>query len=483
MYMPTIAITGASGYIGKELLRALAPFFNIIAIYRHTIPIIDELPSDTKIEWRQCDLFSISSIQQALIGADAAFYLVHSMLPSTRLFQGSFADTDLILADNFSRAAKLNQVKQILYLGGLIPNGQVLSKHLKSRHEVEGVLQSSDIPCTIFRASMVVGHGGSSFEILRNLVRNLPVMALPKWTKNTTQTIYIDDVMRSMKNAILNPHFFNQVINLVNGEPLNYEKLLRQTASGLKLHRLFFPFPFNFFNLSKRWVCLFGRADINLVSPLVDSLQVSLPQCTPAPIIEEFIHFKSFSMMLTHLQQSERKACSRVPHLPKLKQKKNEENNVRSVQRLPCCSHISCEQIAQAYFKFLPQFFRHLISVKIDENKLCRFYLKGLKTPLLELTHIEERSDHHRHLFYITNGILVRRKDYGWLEFRQIDQKKHTLAVIHEYIPGLPWYIYRFTQAPIHRWVMYHFGQYLRWYCKQNNTLFRKSCNLPKSVK
>ena len=90
------------------------------------------------------------------------------MLPSTRLFQGSFHDTDLMLADNFANACKENKVKQIIYLSGIIPQGK-LSKHLESRKEVEEVFLATGIACTIFRAGLVVGNGGSSFEILKNL--------------------------------------------------------------------------------------------------------------------------------------------------------------------------------------------------------------------------------------------------------------------------------------------------------------------------
>ena len=133
---------------------------------------------DNDVHWREVDLFSISSSIEALKGVDYAVYLVHSMQPSTRLNQASFEDTDLLLADNFSRAASVCEVKQIIYLGGILPkDDKRLSKHLKSRYEVEQVLGSRDTPLTTIRAGIIIGPGGSSFKIIKKLVHNLPVMA------------------------------------------------------------------------------------------------------------------------------------------------------------------------------------------------------------------------------------------------------------------------------------------------------------------
>ncbi len=451
MNKPRIAISGATGYIGQQLLQKLRDEYQIVALHRSAV----EVPPDRHIEWRQCDLFSISSIRKALEGVDVAFYLIHSMLPSTKLFQGNFADTDLILADNFVRACLMNRVKQIVYLGGLVPEDTNISHHLKSRQEVEGVLKASGIPVTILRASMVVGCGGSSFQILQNLVQNLPIMLLPRWTKNHTQTIYIDDVMRVMNCCIDNPTYFHTTIDLVNGEQLTYESLLRKTASGFKLRRLFIRFPWHLTQLSKRWVCFFGKADINLVSPLVDSLRMNLPQNRPAALIDQLILERDYEKMLSRVDFNRRKMMKNRLRRPPI-----ETHTVRSIQRLKTCPNMSCDQIAAAYFTFLPQLFRYFIHVKVSNNK-ASFMLSYLPLTLLELTHIAERSDKTRHLFYITGGVLAGRTHYGWLEFRQIDHKKYTLAVIHEFTPKLPWYLYRLTQAPIHAWVMKKFSLYL----------------------
>ena len=135
-------------------------------------------------------MYSMSSTEKALEGADIAVYLVHSMQPSTRLNQGTFEDTDLLLADNFSRAAEKNKLKQIIYLGGILPKDKhQISNHLLSRFEVEKTLGSRATPLTAIRAGIIIGPGGSSFKIVTNLVKNLPVMGCPKWTKSNTEAV------------------------------------------------------------------------------------------------------------------------------------------------------------------------------------------------------------------------------------------------------------------------------------------------------
>ncbi len=153
---PIIVIAGASGYIGKEMtLRLLEKFptAQIIALSRTA-----QKSDDPHVTWQACDLFSLRSLEQALPKKiDLAVYLVHSMGPTAQLDQGSFADYDLLLADNFSRAIKNTGVQQLIYLGGLIPNTKKLSLHLQSRLEVEETFSEYNLPTTIFRAGLILG--------------------------------------------------------------------------------------------------------------------------------------------------------------------------------------------------------------------------------------------------------------------------------------------------------------------------------------
>ncbi|MFA6317171.1 MAG: NAD-dependent epimerase/dehydratase family protein, partial [Elusimicrobiota bacterium] len=165
----TVVVAGATGFVGWALARFLAWDYRVIGLSRNPPSGGGGPPRAGRVEWRACDLFSLKQTEEALEGAGAAFYLVHSMWPSARLTQGSFADMDLICADNFARAAAKAGVTQIVYLGGLIPDDPMLSRHLASRLEVERTLGSRGVPLTALRAGIVIGPFGSSYRIFRTL--------------------------------------------------------------------------------------------------------------------------------------------------------------------------------------------------------------------------------------------------------------------------------------------------------------------------
>jgi nucleoside-diphosphate-sugar epimerase len=183
-----VAIAGASGFVGKKLLERLGrdPGIEVLPLARSLRP--------------SCDLFSLLEVEEALKGQEQGIYLVHSMLPSSQLSQGNFADYDLILADNFARAAAKAGLKRIIYLGGIIPKNleaapEHLSLHLKSRLEVEEIFRSYKIPVLSLRAGMVMGGEGSSFQMLLRLVDRLPLMVCPAWTQSKSEPIHVDDVV------------------------------------------------------------------------------------------------------------------------------------------------------------------------------------------------------------------------------------------------------------------------------------------------
>jgi uncharacterized protein YbjT (DUF2867 family) len=446
-----IAIAGANGFVGKSLLKSLKnEDVQIQALSRNK-----RNDHDKNVHWVQADLFSFQSTLKALEGCDVAFYLVHSMLPSTRLFQGNFQDTDLFLADNFSKAAKIQNIKHIIYLGGLVPEGKI-SLHLESRREVEDVLKASSIPVTILRAGLVVGDGGSSFEILKNLVLNLPVMVLPRWTKSKTQAIFIDDLIRVLKFVMGNETCFNKTLNVVNGECITYKDLIVETASYFGKSGYFFPIPINYMALSKWWVKLFGEAHYELVSPLLDSLECDLPMSSIPPQIEKLIEFRSFKKMLEKIPKSKRVKPLKTSQ-SKIKGEKT--NTVRSIQRLS--SNIKSEKIiGEEYFNWLPKIMNGLLKAR-REGEFISFHAIGLKKPLLILKLIPEEISIDRIKFYIIGGLLTKTTNTGWLEFRVVAGGQYVLASINEFIPALPWYFYKYTQAPIHSHVMNKFSDYL----------------------
>lgn len=444
-----VAIVGASGFVGARLVEALAETDHVVAIARSV------RKNAENVEWRAADLYSLQSTRASLAGCEVAYYLVHSMMPSSRLMQGRFHDTDLLLADNFARACVDAGVKRIVYLGGLVPEHGFVSEHLESRREVELVLTSSGIPTTCLRAGLVVGKGGSSFEMLRQLVERLPWMILPHWTQSRTQAVFIDDVVRVLSRAAHDSAFEGRTFDLVNGESLTYEALLRKTVKALGKQTVMVRVPLRSTAFSKRWVQLFSGAAFELVSPLIDSLQCDLPASAPAPEIAALIEYTSFESMIGELLGATE---TRVLSAPR----RTELATVRSVQRLPAITHADARFVADEYMRWLPKIFAPLIFVQEDaaSSRKLAFRLIALSKPLLLLERIDDGvSD--RVKFHIVGGLLTKTTATGWLEFRQIANRRFLLAAIHEFVPALPWLIYRMTQAPIHAWVMRRFGAHL----------------------
>lgn len=233
----TIAIAGASGFVGQAVIKELLGRYNIVGLSRSAGR------EQTGVTWRSCDLFSLKEAENALAHCDIAIYLVHSMLPTARLTQGRFDDLDLMIADNFARAAAKNGIKKIIYLGGLITDGD-LSLHLQSRREVEDALASHGVPCTTLRAGLVVGANGSSFDMMRKLVERLPMMICPKWTSTRTQPIALSDVTTLIAKVVDDDQLPAKAYDIGGPDVLTYIDMMRTTAKVMGKKRLFVPVLF-----------------------------------------------------------------------------------------------------------------------------------------------------------------------------------------------------------------------------------------------
>jgi len=454
MSRPTVVIAGATGFIGRWFIERFHQDYRIVALSRSEM--LPE-PGYDQAEWRQVELYSLSSTEAALTGADYAIYLVHSMMPTTRLHQGNFEDTDLLLADNFGRAAKANGVKQILFMGGLLPEHQSideLSRHLRSRWEVEQTLGAAGVPVTALRAGIIVGAEGSSFKMIRKLVERLPVMICPTWCQSATQPVELDDALKMMNHCLGNEEVYNGAFDIGGPRPTTYMDMIKTVADLLGKKRIIRKVSFFSPGFSTYWVSLFTDTSKELVAPLVESLRHDLV-AIPNPVLDVFPDRKDFRTAARRALFGKEK----LTPLPKRKEEKKEKNTVRSVQRLPNPHGHTATYVARIYQRWLPIFFRTLLSVDSDGD-VSTFSFGG--TPLLQLQFISDRSDDDRQLFYITGGRLVRRRDYGWLEFRRVLDGKYVISAIHEFVPALPWYVYVLTQANAHAVVMDRFGKYLK---------------------
>ncbi len=391
-----------------------------------------------------------------MVGCDRAFYLVHSMLPTAALDQGSFYDFDLILADNFARCARVAGVTHIVYLGGMIPEQEELSWHLKSRLEVETVLRQSGIPCTVLRAGLILGRGGSSFDILMKLVKRLPWMVCPAWTRTVSQPIALEEVIDALLRSLSDPKHRGQVYDLGGPQVMTYQELLMKTAEVLGVQRRLYSFNLIPLGLSRLWVSLITGSPRDLVYPLVLSLKhpmVARAGQEWADWSRERIEVGSalLESVSTSIGPGRTSAAPSAP----------ESRVVRSVQRLPLPSNWNAERVADEYFRWLPRFLFFVVRVRVTGVE-CSFYLLTPRLLLLRLEKSVERSTSDRQLLYVRGGLLASSGvPRGRLEFREALEGRVILAALHDFVPALPWVIYRFSQALIHVWVMRAFSRHL----------------------
>jgi len=447
-----IVVAGASGFVGKQLINVLKDAHEVVGISRRP------RAAENGIQWVQCDLFSLLDIEKTLTGSDVAIYLIHSMLPSARLTQGSFRDFDMILADNFARSAKRANIKHIIYLSGIIPPDAILSEHLQSRLEVENILKSSGVPTTSLRAGLIIGPGGSSFEMMLRLVQRLPVMVCPTWTSTLSYPISVWDVVSIIKNRIeVNQLAEYECIDLCGPDPLSYEEMMRSLSEKINRTHYFLPVPFVSPGLSKIWVRLITGAPKDLVYPLVDSLKTHMIPLLPRPKVLDFIKPMSFNQAIERSLLETKSGQNPTAYTY---QGVDNNSSVRSVQRVTTLFRSEVKEVTDLYFKWLDRFLRPLFYIK-KEGEFYTVKFIFLKKPLLVFEASKARSTADRELFYIRSGLLVAPSTRARIEFRNIYQGLYKIIAIHDYRPSLPWYLYKYTQAIVHLFVMRSFGKYL----------------------
>lgn len=265
--LPLILLTGASGYIGGRLLKALEKEHHPVrCLARHPEFLNQRVAPTTEVV--KADCLDKKSLAAAMRGVHTAYYLVHSM-GST----GQFESEDRQAAQNFADSAKANGVQRIIYLGGLGSRGQSLSRHLRSRHEVADILRSSGIPTTEFRASIVIGSGSLSFEMIRALVQRLPIMICPRWVDVKAQPIAIDDVIAYLTGALHLPPERNYVFEIGGPDQVSYGEIMQEYARQIGLRRWMIPVPVLTPRLSSLWLGLVTPIYSRIGRKLVDSMR------------------------------------------------------------------------------------------------------------------------------------------------------------------------------------------------------------------
>jgi uncharacterized protein YbjT (DUF2867 family) len=256
-----ILVSGASGFVGRRLVPALVEA-------GHDVQAMTRRPEGYRGAGSPVagDVSDESSLRAALGGCESAYYLVHSL--GDRDFQRKDAEA----ARAFARAACDVGVRRIVYLGGLGRDGDELSRHLRSRREVETLLSGTGVPVTVLRAGIVVGHGGVSWEITRQLVAHLPAMVTPRWVHVRTQPIAIADVVRYLVGVLETPEAEGRVFEVGGPEVLTYLEMLTRVADIQNRHLFVVPVPLLSPQLSSRWLALVTDIDVATGRSLVDSM-------------------------------------------------------------------------------------------------------------------------------------------------------------------------------------------------------------------
>jgi len=261
----TTLVLGATGYVGSQLVPRLL-------LSGHEVHVLARDPGRLGTESVKVfvgDALNQEILESAMSGVEAVIYLIHSMKSGSR----DFEETDRRIAENVAVTARRTGVGRIIYLGGLGRRSEDQTPHLRSRHFVADTLRGSGLPVTELRAAVIVGAGSASFEMIKYLVRRLPVMICPRWVNVRTQPIAIGDVLRYLVGSLENPETSGQTIDIGGPDILSYREMMLTVARRLGLRRLIIPVPVLTPWLSSHWVNLVTPVTASLARALIESVR------------------------------------------------------------------------------------------------------------------------------------------------------------------------------------------------------------------
>ena len=275
-----VLLTGASGYVGGRLLKSLEERgYRVRCLARR--PAVVQAKAGPFTEVVAGDVLDRPSLDAAMRDVDVAYYLVHSMGS-----EGSFEQEDREAARHFGEAAKGAGVSRIVYLGGLGNRGEALSAHLRSRHEVGDILRASGVPVLEFRASIIIGSGSLSFEMIRSLVERLPIMITPRWVQVPAQPIAIDDVLEYLVAGLELPASRYRIYEIGGADVVSYADIMQEYARQRGRHLRMVPVPVLTPYLSSLWLGLvtplYARIGRQLIQSIVHSTVVQDPAAQDA---------------------------------------------------------------------------------------------------------------------------------------------------------------------------------------------------------
>ena len=267
-----ILLTGANGYVGRRLLpELLSAGHEIICCVRDKNRLgLDKTTLDAITIW-EVDFLEEINLENCPTAIDVSYYLIHSMSSSTQVFDTMESKA----AENFNRYMNHIEVKQVVYLSGIV-NNNTLSKHLQSRKNVEDILYQGNYNLTVLRAGIIVGSGSSSFEIIRDLCEKLPVMITPKWVLTKTQPIAIRDVIQFLMGVLLREDCFNDSFDIGGPNVLTYKQMMQLYAKTRGFKNWIYTVPIMTPKLSSYWLYFVTSTSYKLAMNLVDSMKMEV---------------------------------------------------------------------------------------------------------------------------------------------------------------------------------------------------------------
>ena len=455
----TLAIVGASGFIGSALSRYVAHDYTTIALTRSRHRAAEGSPG-SPVNWQACDFFLRSEMREALSGVDQIVYLAHTRVPTARLDQARCSDMDVLQADNCAMAAAQHGVRQIIYLSGLLPEGNVSQQMIRERSEIVSVLENYGTPVTVIRTSLVVGPGSSAVSFLTNVVCRLPIIPIPRWAQTMRQPIALTDLLRAIKYCLDNPATSVRSFDIGGPDCLSTTEIvarIAQSSGSNRQVRLVSWFP----AIPYGWLLrLFSPSTHpGLINFFLQGIRydMKIDDNPLQKIVAQGALSLSAALQDISLTSPRKKSLARD------RKDFERSSSVRSIQRIPRPDDWNAESLSEYYYHWLARLVWPFVYSRRLEDGSWRIEVRGIKLVLLSLSLSESHSTEQRRLYFINGGMLASTSEEskGRMEFRDLAMEPSTIIAIHDFTPKLPWRFYNLTQATIHGWVMRRFQKHM----------------------
>ena len=367
---------------------------------------------------------------------------------------------DVLQADNCALAAAHHGVRQIIYLSGLLPEGNVSEQMLRERSEIVNVLENYGTPVTVIRTSLVVGPGSSAISFLTNVVCRLPILPIPRWAQTMRQPIALTDLLRAIKYCLADPGAARRSFDIGGPECLSTTEIvarIAQSSGSNRRVRLVSWFPATLYGWLLR--ALSPATHPGLINFFLQGIRYDMK------IADNPLQNKIAQGALTLHTALHDISLTSPRHTSLGRDRKDFErsSSVRSIQRIPRPDNWNAESLSEYYFPWLSRLVWPFVYSHRLEDGSWRIEIRTIKLPLLWLSLSESHSSEHRRLYFITGGLLAGmfEESKGRMEFRDLATESSTIIAIHDFTPKLPWRFYNLTQATIHGWVMRRFQKHM----------------------